>query len=83
MEQLRLGIIGIGGMGTNHALSIVKGNVPEIKLTAVADTRDIRISWARENLPETVAVFDDGRKLIESGTCDAVLIATPHYFHPD
>ena len=83
MEQLRLGIIGIGGMGTNHALSIVKGNVPEIKLTAVADTRDIRLSWARENLPETVAVFDDGRKLIESGTCDAVLIATPHYFHPD
>ena len=83
MEQLRLGIIGIGGMGTNHALSIVKGNVPEIQLTAVADTRDIRISWARENLPETVAVFDDGRKLIDSGTCDAVLIATPHYFHPD
>ena len=83
MEQLRLGIIGIGGMGTNHALSIVKGNVPEIKLTAVADTRDIRLSWARENLPGTVAVFDDGRKLINSGTCDAVLIATPHYFHPD
>ena len=83
MEQLRLGIIGIGGMGTNHALSIVKGNVTEIKLTAVADTRDIRLSWARENLPGTVAVFDDGRKLIDSGTCDAVLIATPHYFHPD
>ncbi|MBR5179415.1 MAG: Gfo/Idh/MocA family oxidoreductase [Lachnospiraceae bacterium] len=83
MEQLRLGIIGIGGMGTNHALSIVKGNVPEIQLTAVADTRDIRLSWARENLPETVAVFDDGQKLIDSGTCDAVLIATPHYFHPD
>ena len=83
MEQLRIGIIGIGGMGTNHALSIVKGNVPEIQLTAVADTRDIRLSWARENLPETVAVFDDGQKLIDSGTCDAVLIATPHYFHPD
>ena len=83
MERVRLGIIGIGGMGTNHALSIVEGNVPEMELTAVADVREIRRSWAKENLPESVAIFDDGRKLIESGTCDAVLIATPHYFHPD
>ena len=83
MEKVRLGIIGIGGMGTNHALSIVKGNVPEMELTAVADIREIRRSWAKENLPGSVAIFEDGRELIESGTCDAVLIATPHYFHPD
>ena len=83
MEKVRLGIIGIGGMGTNHALSIVKGNVPEMELTAVADIREIRRSWAKENLPGSVDIFEDGRELIESGTCDAVLIATPHYFHPD
>ena len=83
MEKVRLGIIGIGGMGTNHALSIVKGNIPEMELTAVADIREIRRSWAKENLPGSVAIFEDGRELIESGTCDAVLIATPHYFHPD
>lgn len=83
MEKVRLGIIGIGGMGTNHALSIVKGNVPEMELTAVADIREIRRSWAKENFPGSVAIFEDGRELIESGTCDAVLIATPHYFHPD
>ena len=83
MEQVRLGIIGIGGMGTNHALSIVKGTVPEMQLTAVADIREIRRSWAKENLPGSVAIFEDGRELIESGTCDAVLIAIPHYFHPD
>ena len=46
MEKVRLGIIGIGGMGTNHALSIVKGNIPEMELTAVADIREIRRSWA-------------------------------------
>ena len=83
MEKVRLGIIGIGGMGTNHALSIVKGNIPEMELTAVADIREIRRSWAKENLPGSVDIFEDGRELIESGTCDAVLIATPHYFHPD
>jgi len=83
MEKVRLGIIGIGGMGTNHALSIVKGQVPNMELTAVADVRQARLDWAKENLPDTVARFDSGEKLIESGTCDAVLIATPHYIHPD
>ena len=83
MEYVRLGIIGIGGMGTNHANSILEGKIPNMKLTAVADVRDIRLSWAKENLPEEVAIFSDGKELIDSGKCDAVLIATPHYFHPE
>lgn len=83
MEKVRLGIIGIGGMGTNHVNTLMRGEVPNMELCAVADVRQQRLDWARENLPETVSVFDDGRKLIDSGTVDAVLIATPHYFHPE
>ena len=83
MEQVRLGIIGIGGMGTNHVNNLLKGLVPEMHLSAVADIRQSRLDWARENLPEDVEVLDDGRKLIDSGVCDAVLIATPHYLHPE
>ena len=83
MNKVRLGIIGIGGMGTNHANSILKGMVPDMELTAVADIRQVRLDWARKNLPGTVRIFDEGRQLIDSGVCDAVLIATPHYLHPD
>ncbi|MCQ2540471.1 MAG: Gfo/Idh/MocA family oxidoreductase [Acetatifactor sp.] len=83
MEQVRLGIIGIGGMGTNHVHSILEGKVPQIRLTAVADIRESRLEWAKENLPAEVQVFGDGKKLIDSGACDAVLIATPHYLHPE
>ena len=83
MEKVRLGIIGIGGMGTNHANCVRRGEVPNMELTAVADIRQARLDWAKENLPESVHVFDDGRALIDSGTCDAVLIATPHYLHPE
>ena len=83
MEQVRLGIIGIGGMGTNHAFSIIEGKVPEMVLTAVADNRQSRLDFAKEKFPESVKVFEDGRELIESGACDAVLIATPHYLHPE
>ena len=33
-------------------------------------------------MPEGTAIFEDGDSLIKSGTCDAVLIAVPHYDHP-
>lgn len=83
MKQVRLGIIGIGGMGSNHARSIVEGKVPEMKLTAVADIKEARRQWAVKELPPDVAVYGEGRELIDSGSCDAVLIATPHYQHPE
>ncbi|MBE5876716.1 MAG: Gfo/Idh/MocA family oxidoreductase [Lachnospiraceae bacterium] len=83
MEQIRLGIIGIGGMGTSHAFNVIKGLVPEMKLTAVADNRECRLDFAKENFPAEVLVFGDGKELVDSGACDAVLIATPHYLHPE
>ncbi|MCR4897021.1 MAG: Gfo/Idh/MocA family oxidoreductase [Lachnospiraceae bacterium] len=83
MKEVKLGIIGIGGMGSNHAMSIVKGEVPHLRLTAVADIRPERLSWAEEHLPAEVKRYGDGHDLIDAGECDAVLIATPHYLHPE
>ena len=78
MKEVRLGIIGIGGMGGGHAVNVSKGMVERMRLTAVADVRQERLDWAKENLPADVKTFLDGRALIDSGECDAVLIATPH-----
>ena len=83
MEEVRIGIIGLGGMGANHAKSIVEGKVPRMRLTAVADNRDSRLEWAKENLPAEVQHFSDGKELIDSGVCDAVFVSTPHYQHPE
>lgn len=82
MEKVRIGIIGIGNMGSSHCRTILNGEVPELILTAVADLRESRREWAREQLPREAAVFDSGDELIASKICDAVLIATPHYEHP-
>lgn len=82
MDKVKLGIIGIGNMGSGHIGNLLKGLVPEIELTAVADIREARRAWAKETLPESVAIFEDGDSLIDSGACDAVLIAVPHYDHP-
>lgn len=82
MDTVRLGIIGIGNMGSGHCGSILEGKVPELTLVAVADRKESRREWAKENLPETVQIFEEGDDLILSGCCDAVLVATPHYDHP-
>ena len=54
-----------------------------MELTAVADRKESRRVWCKENLPESVTIFEEGKDLIASGKCDAVLIAVPHYQHPE
>ena len=80
--MLRLGIIGVGGMGSSHFMHVMKGLCPDVVITAAADRRESRREWVRANGLEGIAVFSEGSDLIASGACDAVLIATPHYQHP-
>lgn len=82
MTKVRLGIIGVGNMGSGHAANILAGKCPEIELTAVADRREARRQWAKDTLPEGTSIFEEGSDLIQSGLCDAVHICTPHYQHP-
>ncbi len=81
LNKIRLGVIGIGNMGSEHCRMILEGKCPETELAAVADLRQERRDWAKRTLPEQVSVFAEGRELIASGICDAVLIAVPHFQH--
>ncbi len=82
MEQIKIGIIGIGNMGSTYCKFLSDGMVPEIKLVAVADRRESRRKWLTENFPDGISVFTDGTELIDSSLCDAVIITVPHYQHP-
>jgi len=81
IQPLRVGIIGVGNMGSSHMNSFMHGMFPEMRLAAVADINPARLEWAKSELAD-VQCFDSGLALIESGSCDAVIIATPHYDHP-
>lgn len=81
MNEVRIGIVGIGNMGSAHAKSILAGNVARLTLGAVCDIAPEKLSWASENLPG-VPQFSDYHEMFASGLIDAVLIATPHYLHP-
>lgn len=81
MNKVRFGIIGIGNMGSSHALSLVQ-DIQGAELTAVCDTNPKRLEWAHEHLPDQVLVFGNPDDFFASRAMDAVLIATPHYDHP-
>ena len=81
MSKVRLGIIGVGNIGTGHIGNILEGRCPEIEVVAAADRRESRRAWVSEALPG-ITVFSEGEDLIASGLCDAVFICVPHYQHP-
>ncbi|KOY16130.1 Gfo/Idh/MocA family protein [Paenibacillus xylanivorans] len=82
MKKLRIGIIGMGNMGSDHAKKLINGTITEVELTAVSDMDEMRLTASKTYLPETFGYFTSAEELIDSGLCDAVIIATPHYDHP-
>ena len=79
-ETVKVGIVGIGNMGSAHAKSIFSGNIKGMELAAVCDIAESKRLWADENLPG-IPCYEDYKEMIDSGVCDTVIVATPHYFH--
>ncbi|AQP48456.1 hypothetical protein BW730_14015 [Tessaracoccus aquimaris] len=78
-DMLRVGVIGAGVMGRDHA-RLLATEVSGARLTAIAD---INLDGAREVAERhgAEAVFSTGEELIASGLVDAVVIASPDHLH--
>ncbi|PAF33054.1 Gfo/Idh/MocA family oxidoreductase [Paenibacillus sp. 7516] len=83
MSLIRVAVIGIGNMGAAHARTLIAGDVPGAELVAVCDVRKEMESWVASNFPASVSYWQDAEQMMASGTIDAVIIATPHYDHPE
>ena len=81
-SKVRLGIIGVGNMGSGHIANILAGRCPEIEVTAVADINPERLEFAKSKLGEGVGRFGTAEEMLDSGLIDAAIVAVPHYFHP-
>jgi len=81
MNKVRLGVVGFGNMGVKHVENIVTGKVPNMVMGAVCDNAPARLEAVKAKYPD-MPVFAEASELFKSGTCDAVIIATPHYDHP-
>jgi predicted dehydrogenase len=83
LGKVRIGIVGMGNMGTYHAQYLLRGEVEDAVIAAVSDTRSEKHQWSKEHLGEHVHTFDQAEDMMASGLIDAVLIAVPHFAHPD
>ena len=82
MDDVRIGIIGIGGMGSHHARYLLGGRVRGATLAAVCDVGAERLAAARAELNPDLQCFLELDEFLAAGVADAVLIATTHYHHP-
>ncbi len=74
--NVRIGIVGVGGMGSSHAHSLKKGEVPGAELSAVCDINPKRLE-AFPGIPGYLSADE----LLAKASLDAVMVATPHYDH--
>ena len=78
MNQVRLGIIGMGNIGRHHAAYLLEGKIRRCQLVAVCSTSPHKLEPYKA---QGLKILGGGDELIRSREVDAVLIATPHYQH--
>jgi predicted dehydrogenase len=79
MQKVRFGVIGLGNMGSAHARWCATDGGRDVALGAVCDIVADKAAQFGGELK--VPHFTDAAQMIESGLLDAVIIATPHYWH--
>lgn len=77
MTPIRVGIIGMGIMGSGH-LKMLKAQEENYQVTAVCDIVPERLE---NEDAKGIAHFTDYRELLDSGLCDLVAVVTPHPCH--
>jgi predicted dehydrogenase len=76
MDTVKIGIIGIGNMGSAHVRTIRDGKVSGMEVAAICDRNP-----ERAGLFPDIPFHDKAADLIADERVDAVLVATPHYDH--
>jgi predicted dehydrogenase len=82
-DQLRLGVIGVNGMGFADLRAHLK--VPNVTCVALADVDanvlEKRAGEVQQQTGKRPATFGDFRKMLELKDLDAVIIGTPDHWH--
>lgn len=82
MNEVRFGIIGYGNIGRTHLGFFDKSEIPNACVTAILEPYKPNADKAREQYKDNIKVFEDEDSFFNSKLFDAIIICTPHYFHP-
>jgi len=78
-ENIQIALIGAGGMGMGDTSLAVA--MPKVKLVAVCDIYDGRLTRAKERWGNDLFATRDYREVLARKDVDAVIIATPDHWH--
>ncbi len=76
-KKVRVGIIGLGNMGSSHIVSVT--GIPAMQLAACCDILPERAEKFGKEFQ--IPYFTSADEMMASGLVDAVVIAVPHYDH--
>jgi predicted dehydrogenase len=79
VAQVRIGLIGAGGMGTEDTKTALLH--AGVSITAVCDLYKGRIEAAKQRWGATLFTTTDYRELLKRDDVDAVIIGTPDHWH--
>ena len=82
MDCLKVGIVGIGNIGSAHAACVIKGEIKGLQLVAVCDINGKRLASFAESYPD-IKTFSNYNALLELDGLDAVIISVPHPLHAE
>ena len=86
-EPVRIGVIGTGGMGTEHAVAFARlaSEGANVQVAALCDICSPRLenAWRRlaTNHPDEVALHFDYARLLADPRIHGVIIASPEHWH--
>jgi predicted dehydrogenase len=86
-NRIRLGMIGVGTMGSLHVQGF--SGIEDTAIVAIADAylprAEERVKWLHDNgrvlNGQKVDAYQDYRRILERDDIDAVVIATPEHWH--
>ena len=81
MEKVKFGIVGIGNMGSAHVNNV--RNIKRAELAAVCDINPAAFDRIAPEVRSTIKCYTDLDQFLAEGGVDAVIVAVPHYSHPD
>lgn len=79
MKTVRIGIIGLGWIGTEHARNVLAH--PDARLVALCDSDPAKAEAFKARHGGEARVYTDERALLADDTVDAVVIASPNAQH--
>ena len=82
MKNVRIGIIGVGNIGTLHLTNILSGKIDHVELVAVCDVNPDKLAIVQGRYGDQFRYYSTDEAILNDPAVDAIVIATPHYDHP-